>query len=312
MTGISLRVAARTPLADGVLALTLKRSDLGRLPAFTPGAHVELHLPGGLAREYSLCGNPADRASWRVAVRREPAGRGGSAYIHDVLAEGDELLATGPRNRFRLADAEGYLFLAGGIGITPLLPMLGEASRSGRPWHLAYGGRSRAAMPFRDELAGYGERVSLWPSAEGGRMDLATLLGAARPGTSVYCCGPAPLLEDVAKRCADLGLPLHTERFVPEDGATSNAGAAFEVELASSGRVITVADGQSVLAALRGASVEVLSSCEEGTCGTCETGVLAGTPDHRDAVLTPAERAACDLMMVCVSRSRTPRLVLDL
>jgi len=182
-------------------------------------------------------------------------------------------------------------------------------------------------MAFRDELARYGDKVTLWPEDEAGRMDLAALLATAAPaagahgagtgtsGTAVYCCGPASLLDDAARHCDALGLPpgtLHVERFTARDDAAGHAGDGFEVEVASSGQVIAVHDGQSVLTALRAAGVDVLSSCEEGTCGTCETGVLSGVPDHRDAVLTPAERAACDFMMVCVSRSRTPRLALDL
>lgn len=312
---ITVRIGRKAPVAHEVMTLSLMQNDSAPLPHVAPGSHVELRLPGGLARQYSLCGDPADRGAWRVAVLREPDGRGGSAYIHDVLAEGDELIVSEPRNHFPLVAADSYLFIAGGIGITPLLPMIAEVERGGRPWRLAYGGRSRATMAFLDELAGYGDRVSLWPSAQRGRMDLAGLLAAAVPGEAVYCCGPAPLRDEVAKRHADLGLPaesLHVERFIPEVGAVGGVGGHFEVELASTGQVVSVADGQSVLSVLRESGVDVLSSCEEGTCGTCETAVLAGVPDHRDIVLSPAERAACDLMMVCVSRSKTPRLVLDL
>jgi ferredoxin-NADP reductase len=337
---ITVRIARKAPIATGVVTLSLIQNDSAPLPHFAPGSHVELRLPGGQSRQYSLCGDPADRRCWRVAVRREAGGRGGSAYIHDVLAEGDELVASEPRNHFPLHEAGSYLFIAGGIGITPLLPMIAEVERRGRPWRLAYGGRSRKTMAFLDELAGYGDRVSLWPAAQRGRMDLAALLAGApagapgkvavfdrartggyggssprEAGAAVYCCGPAPLLDEVAKRHAELGFPaqsLHVERFIAEEGATACVGEPFEVELASTGQVVSVTGGQSVLSALRESGVDVLSSCEEGTCGTCETPVLAGVPDHRDTVLTPAERAACDLMMVCVSRSKTPRLVLDL
>jgi len=318
VTGLSVRLAARTRLADGVLALWLVPAGARPLPAWTPGAHIDVRLPGGLLRQYSLCGSPASQLGWRIAVLLEPGGRGGSARLHQDLAEGDELTVSPPRNHFELHNADAYLFIAGGIGITPILPMIAEAERLGRPWRLAYAGRSRATMAFLDELGRYGGKVTLWPGDETGRMDLAALLApvaSAVPGPAVYCCGPASLLDDVAARCAALGLPagtLHIERFTPQDGAAGHAGDRFEVELASSGRVIAVDGGQSVLAALRAAGVEMLSSCEEGTCGTCETGVVAGIPDHRDTVLTPAEQAACDLMMVCVSRAKTPRLVLDL
>jgi ferredoxin-NADP reductase len=329
---LRVRVAGLTRLADGVVALSLVPNDPAPLPPWTPGSHIDVRLPGGLVRQYSLCGDPANPLGWRVAVLLAPDGRGGSALVHRVLAEGDELTVSMPRNHFKFRGASSYLFIAGGIGITPLLPMIAEAERIGRPWRLAYAGRSRSTMPFLSELDRYGGKVTLWPGDETGRMDLAALLatiapgtGAPRPGeaadasrplgTAVYCCGPVPLLDDVARHCDALGLPagtLHVERFTAQDGASGNAGDAFEVELASSGQVIAVGDGQPVLSALRAAGVEVLSSCEEGTCGTCETGVLSGVPDHRDTVLTPDERAACDLMMVCVSRSRTPRLVLDL
>jgi ferredoxin-NADP reductase len=314
-TVLRVRLAARTRLADGVLALRLVPHGAAHLPPWTPGSHIDVRLPGGLVRQYSLCGDPASPLGWRVAVLLERDGRGGSALVHDVLAEGAELAVSLPRNHFNFHDEHAYLFIAGGIGITPILPMIAEAERLGRPWQLAYAGRSRATMAFLDELARYGDKVTLWPRDETGRMDLAALLATAGAGTAVYCCGPASLLDDAAGQCDALGLPagtLHVERFTPREGALENAGGAFEVELAGSGQVVPVAGGQSVLSALRAAGVEVLSSCEEGTCGTCETGVLSGVPDHRDTVLTAAEQAACDLMMVCVSRSRSPRLVLDL
>jgi ferredoxin-NADP reductase len=315
-----VRVASLDPIAEDVLALTLEPAGPGGLPSWTPGAHVDLRLPGGQVRQYSLCGDPADQSRWRVAVLREPSGRGGSAWIHDVLAAGDELTASAPRNHFPLHDAEQYLFIAGGIGITPLVPMIAEVRRRGVPWRLSYAGRRRASMAFLSDLAADRDRVEVWPGDERGRMDLAGLLGplAGRPeglGTAVYCCGPAGLLDDAARLAAELGLAegtVRTERFAPVHGAADHAGDAFEVEVASSGQLLTVRGGQSVLGALRAAGVDVLSSCEEGTCGTCETGVLDGTPDHRDTVLTAAEQAAGDIMMVCVSRSKSPRLVLDL
>jgi ferredoxin-NADP reductase len=312
-----VRLAAKTPLADGVVALTLVGADGGVLPPWEPGAHVDLHLAPGLIRPYSLCGDPAERDQWRVAVLREPAGSGGSHFVHTTLTPGTELTVTGPRNHFRLAEADRYLFIAGGIGITPILPMLAEADRRGRPWQLLYGGRRRTSMAFLTELTAWGDHVTIWPQDECGLLDLDTALGVPRPGTAVYCCGPGPLLAAAEERCA--AWPpgtLHVERFRPAGPIPAGPGAGadtpIEVELASSGRVIAVPGGTSVLAALRGAGLELLSSCEEGTCGTCETGVLGGVPDHRDSVLEPAERAAGDIMMICVSRARTPRLVLDL
>lgn len=317
---VPLRLARKQQLAAGVLGLTLIPNGPCSLPAWTPGAHISLDLPGGLVRQYSLCGDPGDDSSWRVAVLREPDGRGGSAAVHDRLAEGDELTASAPRNRFPLVDADAYLFIAGGIGITPILPMVAQAARRGRPWHLVYGGRSRSSMAFLDELAAYGDRVDVRPQDVFGLLDLDRLLGVPQPGTAVYCCGPAPLLAAVGDRCASWPPgALRTERFTAEPDAIASGGDAFasggdafEVEVASCGRVVSVPAGESVLGSLRRAGFEILSSCEEGTCGTCETGVLEGVPDHRDTVLTQAEREAGDVMMICVSRARTPRLVLDL
>jgi ferredoxin-NADP reductase len=329
VTAQAVRVEAKTPLADDVVALTLVSAAGAVLPPWEPGAHVDLHLAPGLIRPYSLCGDPADRGRWRVAVLREPGGRGGSDFVHSALTVGTELAVTGPRNHFRLAGADRYLFIAGGIGITPILPMVAEAARRGRPWRLVYGGRRRTSMAFLGELAGWDGQVTICPQDECGLLDLDALLGTPQPGIAVYCCGPGPLLAAAEARCA--AWPpgtLHVERFspgpdaVPGTSALRGPGAAsdpaarsdssFEVELAGNGRVIAVPCGTSVLAALRGAGLDLLSSCEEGICGTCETGVLGGVPDHRDSVLEPAEREAGDIMMICVSRARTPRLVLDL
>jgi ferredoxin-NADP reductase len=310
---LTVVVEERAVLADGVVGLTLCAPDGGPLPAWAPGAHVDLHLPGGMVRQYSLCGDPAEAARWRVAVLREPDGRGGSACVHDKVVVGVELTASGPRNHFALIDAEEYLFLAGGIGITPLLPMLGAVGRRGRPWRLVYGGRRRASMAFLDVLEPLGGAVAVRPEDEFGLLDLDELLRTPKAGTAVYCCGPESLLRAVEQRCAAWPAgALHVERFTP---ATPDPGAtdeAFEVELARSGQCVQVPAGVSILAALEAAGVVVLSSCQEGTCGTCETGVLGGEPDHRDSVLTKAERQVGDVMMICVSRSRTPRLVLDL
>jgi ferredoxin-NADP reductase len=306
----SVRVAERRDLASGVVGLDLVAADGAPLPDWAPGAHVDLHLPGGLVRQYSLCGDPHDRWRWEVAVLREPDGRGGSACVHDKLAVDDALAVTGPRNHFPLVDAADYVFIAGGIGITPLLPMLVTTERAGRSWTLAYGGRTRASMAFRDDLARYGDRVHITPQDEYGLLDLDTVLAGIGPNTAVYCCGPEALLQAVEMRC--LAEPLHIERFAPRAEAADSVDNDFEVVLASSDRVVPVPAGCSILAALEAAGVDVLSSCQEGTCGTCETAVLDGIPQHRDSVLTRAEQAEGDVMMICVSRAATPRLVLDL
>ncbi|MFI8191276.1 PDR/VanB family oxidoreductase [Streptomyces sp. NPDC085946] len=302
-------VAGREPVADGVVALHLRRPAGEELPAWEPGAHVDLVLGPGLERQYSLCGDPADRSRWRIAVLREPDGRGGSAHVHDRLGAGDTVRVRGPRNHFRLEPAPRYRFVAGGIGITPLLPMLAAAEAAGAAWTLLYGGRTRRSMAFTAELARYGDRVVLAPRDETGPLDLAPVLDGVADGTLVYCCGPGPLLDAVEERCPP-GL-LRTERFRPKERRAGGDGA-FEVELARSGTVLTVPPDRSVLDTVRAAGVEVLYSCAEGTCGTCETDVVAGEPDHRDSVLTREERDSGETMMICVSRCRGRRLVLDL
>jgi ferredoxin-NADP reductase len=219
----------------------------------------------------------------------------------------------GPRNNFPLAPSPRYLFIAGGIGITPMLPMVRAAVAARAEWQLVYGGRQRSSMAFLDELAGHGERVRVWPQDEAGFLPLDELLGQPQPDTLVYCCGPEPLLSAVERGCA--GWPrgaLHVERFVAKPLTEPVRTEAFEVRLASSGLTLTVPVDRSILSVVEEAGVGVLSSCGEGTCGTCETPVLEGVPDHRDSVLDAEQREAGDCMMICVSRSCTPRLVLDL
>ncbi|MGW0988297.1 PDR/VanB family oxidoreductase [Streptomyces sp. NPDC002486] len=304
-----LVVEKREFAADGVLALTL-RHPLGEpLPAWEPGAHVDVVPAPGLERQYSLCGDPADRSTWRIAVLRESAGRGGSAHLHEQVGEGAKVRVRGPRNNFRLEPAPRYRFVAGGIGITPILPMLAAAEAAGADWTLLYGGRSRGSLAFAEELARYGDRVTIAPEDESGLLDLPSVLDDVPEGTLVYCCGPGPLLDAVEARCPSGA--LRVERFQPKEQETG-AATAFEVELARSGTRITVAPDVSVLDAVRAAGAEVLYSCTEGTCGTCETDVLGGEPDHRDSVLTDDERAAGETMMICVSRCLGKRLVLDL
>ena len=293
---VSLEVVAKTAEADGVVSLTLAHPDGRRLPDWTPGAHVDLVLPTGTARQYSLCGDRWDAHTYRVAVLREPDGRGGSAFVHDVLAPGARVGVGGPRNNFPLVPSASYLFVAGGIGITPLLPMIHQVDLLEADWRLLYGGRTRRSMAFLDELSAYGDRVQVVPQDEHGLLDLATFLGEPRTGVKVYCCGPAPLLAAIERSCAAWPpYTLHLERFVAKDHGAPARSGPFAVELARSGVV-----------------VDVLSSCRQGTCGTCETAVLAGRPDHRDSILADHERAAGDCMFPCVSRSCDDRLVLDL
>jgi ferredoxin-NADP reductase len=309
-----LKVVGRTPIAEGVVLLSLMRPGGGPLPAWTPGAHVDLLLAPGLVRQYSLCGDPRDRSVFRVAVLREAAGRGGSAYVHDRLAEGDTIRVRGPRNRFALVGSPRYLFVAGGIGVTPILPMVAEAAARGADWRLVYGGRTRASMAFADQLAReHPGRVELCPQDETGLLDLDSLLGVPCPDTVVYCCGPEPLLAAAEKRCASWPKgALRVERFVPKAEDGHAPPAAFEVELSLTGTTLTVPADRTILEVVEDAGVAVLSSCREGTCGTCETAVLDGVPDHRDSLLTEEEREAGDIMFICVSRAVSPRLVLEL
>jgi ferredoxin-NADP reductase len=310
-----LVLAGKELIARDVVLLTLRDPDGRQLPEWTPGAHVDLVLRPDLIRQYSLCGDPADRSAWRVAVLREPSGRGGSRFVHDELREGSTVRILGPRNHFPLVEADEYLFIAGGIGITPIVPMLAAAQARGARWRLVYGGRTRDSMAFAERLRdAYPGQVELCPQDETGLLDLDRLLGEPAPGTLVYCCGPDPLLHAVRDRCRNWPAgALHLERFSQTAPAPVDAAATpFEVELALSGLTLAVPAEQSVLETVEKAGIGVLSSCREGTCGTCETAVLGGVPDHRDALLTEAERAANDTMMICVSRARSPKLVLEL
>ncbi|MFZ3566178.1 PDR/VanB family oxidoreductase [Streptomyces sp. BH097] len=299
--------------AVGVRSLVLAAREGGALPAWTPGAHIDVVLSRDLVRQYSLSAGP-EEPGWRIAVLREPDGRGGSAYLHDRVEAGDTLLVSAPRNHFALdLDAPRLVFVAGGIGITPVLPMLAAAERAGLEWQLLYLGRSAESMAFTGELARYGDRVRLHRDDVSGVADLSAELdglGAAR--AHVYACGPAGLLAAVREYTdAHPGARLTLERFTaaPEDHARDE-DRPFTVETAD-GQEIPVAAGESVVDALTRAGVRTLTSCREGVCGTCETPVLEGTPDHRDQLLSEEERAAGDVMMICVSRCRGDRLVLD-
>jgi ferredoxin-NADP reductase len=305
-------VVRKEKIADDAVSISL-RGVGSPLPVWSPGAHIDVVLPSKKVRQYSLCGDPANREEWRLGVLREEGGRGGSAYVCDELAESTRLTVRGPRNHFALVPAAKYVFIAGGIGITPILPMIRAATQAGAGWQLWYGGRRSSSMAFLDELVSCGDRVRLWPQDERGLLPLDDIVASRDDDALVYCCGPAPLLDAVAERARQWPAgTLHVERFAPASAAQSTDDRSFEVELARSHKTLTVLPGTSILHAVEAAGVFALSSCQEGTCGTCETEVLEGTPDHRDSVLTDAERAAGDVMMICVSRARGARLVLDL
>ena len=301
-------------VARDVVELRLTRATGGALPAWEPGAHIELTLPSGLRRAYSLCGKVTDAEAWTVAVHRAPEGRGGSREIHETALVGRELEVRGPVNRFPLVPAEGYLLLAGGIGVTPLLPMARELTARGLPWRLVLGARDRSRLVYAEELVeSGGDRVLLLPQDEAGLPDLAAELAATPPAYAVYACGPQPMLDAVTALCRTAGSAraLHLERFTAADQPGTTAGE-FEVVLRRSGLRLTVPADRSVLDVVREKLPDVPYSCEEGYCGSCETAVVAGLPDHRDSVIEPSERTAATTMMICVSRCDSPVLELDL
>jgi ferredoxin-NADP reductase len=310
-----LLVRSMTLESDGVISVELVDPSGRELPPWEPGAHLDVHLTDGLSRQYSSSGDPHDRFRYRLGVLREVAGRGGSAYVHEVLRPGDVVEFVGPRNHFRLEPAGSYVFVAGGIGVTPILPMVARAEAEGAAWTLLYGGRTASSMAFTGELAAYGERVTVHPQDTHGVLDLDNVLGTPRPDTLVYVCGPEALLEAVEARMVSWpDGSLHLERFaVPDAPARDVADEhAVEVVLAESGRSVMVGPETSILQALLDDGVDVLHDCTEGICGSCETKVIEGEVDHRDYVLTDREKAAGDCMMVCVSRACGKRLVLGL
>jgi ferredoxin-NADP reductase len=309
-----LAITARETRAEGVISLTLADPGGAQLPGWTPGAHIDVLLDDAV-RQYSLCGPPGDQHTWRIAVLLDQDGRGGSKRVHQMLKTGDQVAVRGPRNHFPLHAAPRYIFIVGGIGITPILPMIEVATEAGSDWQLYYGGRSRASMAFLDELEPYGERVTIWPDDEKGLLPLDDILADPAEDVLVYCCGPEGLLAATEQRCAAWPAgALHLERFSakPQPEPAAGEETPFEVVCQRSGLTVTVPPGTSIIDALDEQGVSVLSSCLEGVCGTCETPVLEGIPDHRDSLLSEDEREANEYMMVCVSRSKSDRLVLDL
>ncbi|MEP7182682.1 MAG: PDR/VanB family oxidoreductase [Betaproteobacteria bacterium] len=312
---MTLVVAARAEIAAGIHRFDLRAPDGAELPPFTPGAHLEVEVPNGLVRKYSLCSHPDERDRYQIAVKCEEAGRGGSASLVDDAAVGARLACSPPRNDFPLAErAQSVLFIAGGIGITPIVSMVRHLASTGRArFKLIYCTRSPEATAFRDELAApefHGRVVFHHDAGDPARaLDLWPLL--ERPtGAHVYCCGPRPMMEAVRDMTGHWSSStVHFESFSDAAATRTADDRPFQVKLARSGAVIEVPADRSILDALRGAGHDVPSSCESGTCGTCRTRLLGGEADHRDLVLTDAERA--DHVMVCVSRARSDELVLD-
>lgn len=299
---------------DNVVGLTFSRPSGGVLPPWRPGAHVDLTLPSGLRRQYSLCGDPADTDRYQIAVRRIPDGGGGSTEVHDALHVGTELVVSEPRNAFAFAvpghgsPARHLHFVAGGIGITPILPMLRIAERLGISWSMVYTGRSIDSLPFVSDVLAFGDKVTVRTDDVAGLPTTDDLLTGIGPTPAIYACGPEPMIRTLRVGADALtDAEFHYERF---SAPTIVDGRPFTVELARSGRVIDVAADVSALDAIASVRPDTTYSCKQGFCRTCIVGVLSGTPDHRDSTLTDAERT--DHMLICVSRSQGERLVLDL
>jgi len=309
-------ISGRRQESDAAFSLWLAHPGGGELPPWAPGAHIDVMLPTGVLRQFSLCGEPEDRSAWQICVQREQNGRGGTAWLAEHARPGMSLVARGPRNNFPLAEAAGFRFIAGGIGITPILPMIRQVDRDGLPWRMVYGGRHRGSMAFTGQLARY-PQVALVPQDEMGLIDLDSFLAGPASGEVVYCCGPEPLLEAVEQHCQRWPLhSLHVERFSADPRVlvtpAGEAGTSFEVVCARSGMTLTVPPDRSILSVAEENGIDVVFSCTEGICGTCETAVLGGVPEHHDSLLTEEEREASESMMICVSRCRGGPLILDL
>lgn len=312
---LTLQITDLIAEAKGVMVIELRAPSGDALPAFSPGAHVELHLSGGLVRQYSLCNDAQERDRYCLGVGLAPLSRGGSKQVHQSLRVGDTLQVSPPRNHFALQeDAPRLVFFAGGIGITPVWSMIQWCERQGRPWHLYYLVRSRQRAAFLEELRAFGDRVTLHADDEaGGLFDVAGAVERQPGDVHFYTCGPTPLMlavEAAASRFPDE--QVHFEWFTPKEPTRSGADTAFTIELAKSGKSFEVPAEKTILQVLEANGLRVDSSCREGTCASCEICVLEGIPDHRDSVLTAAERKSNEVMMICVSRSLSPSLVLDL
>jgi vanillate O-demethylase ferredoxin subunit len=316
---LSVRVARKAVEAQDIVTLELVATDGSALPAFGAGAHVDVQLPGGITRQYSLCNDPQETHRYLIGVLRDPASRGGSKAVHDLVKEGDVLQISTPKNHFPLAhDAKKSLLLGGGIGITPILCMAERLANTGADFELHYATRSAQRTAFRERIgkSSFASKVAFHfdDGAAEQKLDLAQLLVKPEAGTHLYVCGPKGFMDAVLNTAREKGWPedqLHYEFFGAEV-AKSDSDASFEIKLASSGRIVMVPKDKTVTQALAEAGVEIMMSCEQGVCGTCLTRVLEGVPDHKDSYLTPEEQAANDQFLPCCSRSKTPQLVLDL
>ncbi|MFE5681529.1 PDR/VanB family oxidoreductase [Streptomyces erythrochromogenes] len=311
--------------SGGCRTFELRPADSGAFPSFDAGAHIDVHLRPSLIRQYSLLGSPHDRSRYLICVRRDPRGRGGSIAMHQEVAVGQQLRISAPRNRFPLAAAARYVLIAGGIGITPLLAMADTLTRQHAEFALHHYASTQAEAPLLEELkaSDYSDRVTLhYDDVDGGiRAELPAELSAPDPQAAVYLCGPGGFMNHVINEAVAVGWrydQLHTERFAPAPpspaqlGIDGSARAQFAVRVARTGLTYQVPADQSIAEVLVANGVDIKLSCQQGLCGTCLTPVLAGEPDHRDEVLTPAERASNDRIAICCSRSRSPELLLGL
>lgn len=298
-------IAAET---DAIVSIRLEHPEGEPLPPWEPGAHLDVQLVTRHERQYSLCGDPADARSYRIAVLREPLSRGGSHYVHRHLRVGSRVWVRPPRNLFELGEAPAYLLLAAGIGITPILAMARHLAATGAEWRMVYAVRRREDAAFSAELAAFGDRVRVHASSDEGRLDLPALLAGLEPGTDVYSCGPTAFTDALQEAPLPDGCRLHLERFEPKPRELGPP-QPFEVEAARSGVVLQVPADRSLLGILKGAGLDADGSCLRGVCGSCALQVLAGTPEHRDSLTTDE---ATTTIYPCVSRSLTPRLVVDL
>jgi vanillate O-demethylase ferredoxin subunit len=301
--------------AQGVLGFELRPVNTQPLPAFTAGAHVDLHLQNGSIRSYSLLNPQTESHRYLIAVNRDAASRGGSKYLHENIRPGDVLTVSPPRNNFPLnEDAQESVFIAGGIGVTPILAMVHRLESLGKSWRLHYCARTRKSAAYVEELIALGsDRVRLtFDGEDGGQiLDLAAVVASAAPGAHLYCCGPTGMLSAFERATAAIASDrVHLEYFAATRAAAVEGG--FAIDLAKSGRTLLVPPGRSILDVLIEAGVDIHFSCAEGICGSCETRVLAGTPDHRDLVLSTDEKASNRTMMICCSGCKSDKLVLDL
>lgn len=315
---ISVRVARKTNEAQDICSFELVAADGAGLPAFSAGSHVDVQLPNGLIRQYSLCNDPTESHRYLICVLLDPVSRGGSKAMHE-LQVGQQLQISAPKNHFPLAhEAKRHLLLAGGIGVTPILCMAERLAHSSSDFEMHYCTRSEQRTAFRkrigDSIFAFRVQFHFDDGTAGQQLDLATLLATPESGVHLYVCGPKGFMDAVLHRARDQGWldsQIHFEFFAGEQLASAS-DAGFSVQLASSGRVIQVLAQQTVTQALALAGVAVPTSCEQGVCGTCLTRVIEGIPAHRDCYLSPEEQAANDQFLPCCSRAKTALLVLDI